>query len=77
MTKRLTLAFAALMLLAIIAGCSKPPDAEIQAQAIRTWASLRLRLWYAWAWQLQHKLSKGTRHKHRVAAVTRRDVDVD
>jgi hypothetical protein len=31
MTKRLTLAFAALMLLALIAGCSKPPDVEIQA----------------------------------------------
>ena len=36
----------------------RTPDAELQEQAVRTWASLRLRLWYAWVWQFQNRWSK-------------------
>jgi transglutaminase-like putative cysteine protease len=38
-----------------------PPDAEIQKQAIRTWSSLRFRLWYAWVWQFRRNLSPARR----------------
>ncbi|HEX7586904.1 MAG TPA: transglutaminase domain-containing protein, partial [Anaerolineae bacterium] len=37
------------------------PDAEIQNQAIRTWSSLRLGLWRAWAWQFQDRFLKWRR----------------
>ena len=37
------------------------PDIEIQRQAVRTWDGLRLRLWYAWVWQLRHTLFKRRR----------------